>query len=161
FLGRFFLPIRPRCEQDFHEKFEVRSSNEEVRIGFSSSFFVRSSNFELHSVPVFSPPRVSPMLRLMSALSSLPGLKYGIFFDGTSTFSPVFGLRPVRDLRLRKRKLPKPRSSIFCPERSESTIESKTMFTIVSACFLVSCTTRATSSTSFAFVITPALASVP
>src|SRR3954467_12583698 len=50
---------------------------------------------------------------LISSFNSFPGLKYGIFFDGTSTFSPVFGLRPVRDLRLRRRKLPKPRSSIF------------------------------------------------
>src|SRR3954470_16948060 len=63
---------------------------------------------------------------LISSFSSFPGLKYGIFFDGTSTFSPVFGLRPVRDFRLRRRKLPKPRSSIFWPERRESTMESKT-----------------------------------
>src|SRR5258708_32664804 len=32
-----------------------------------------------------------------SSFSSLPGLKYGIFLDGTSTFSPVLGLRPRRD----------------------------------------------------------------
>src|SRR4029079_7192571 len=29
--------------------------------------------------------------RLISSLSSLPGLKYGTFFGGTSTLSPVFG----------------------------------------------------------------------
>ena len=68
-------------------------------------------------------------------------------------------LRPVRDLRLRRRKLPKPRNSIFWPARRESTMESNTMLTIVSACFLVNWTTRATSSTSSALVITPALAS--
>src|SRR5258705_9054056 len=83
---------------------------------------------------------------LISSFSSFPGLKYGIFFEGTSTFSPVLGLRPVRDLRLRRRKLPNPRSSIFCPERRESTMEAKTMLTMVSACFLVNWTTRATSS---------------
>src|SRR5215203_1182355 len=53
--------------------------------------------------------------RLMRSLSSLPGLKYGTFFGGTSTLSPVFGLRPLRGSRRRRRKLPNPRSSIFSP----------------------------------------------
>src|SRR5262245_17195470 len=52
---------------------------------------------------------------LISSFSSLPGLKYGTFFGGTSTLSPVLGLRPLRGSRLRSRKLPKPRSSIFSP----------------------------------------------
>jgi len=46
------------------------------------------------------------------------------------------------------------------PAAGTATIESKTMLTMVSACFFVSWTTRATSSTSSAFVITPALDSV-
>ena len=37
---------------------------------------------------------------LISSFSSLPGLKYGTFFGGTSTLSPVFGLRPLRGSRL-------------------------------------------------------------
>src|ERR1700681_4957281 len=93
-------------------------------------FSIRNSSFELrtsHSVPVFSLlPPVGVRARLISSFSSFPGLKYGIFLDGTSTFSPVFGLRPVRDLRLRRRKLPKPRNSIFLPARSDSTLEAKT-----------------------------------
>ena len=36
------------------------------------------------------------------------GLKKGIFLAGTSTRSPVLGLRPTRGLRWRVRKLPKP-----------------------------------------------------
>src|SRR3954454_22238653 len=110
-----------------------------------------------HSLPLATS---SLKTLLINSFNSFPGLKYGIFFDGTSTFSPVFGLRPVRDLRLRRRKLPKPRSSIFWPERRESTIESKTMLTMVSACFFVSETTRATSSTSSALVITPVLSAL-
>jgi hypothetical protein len=39
---------------------------------------------------------VSPLTK---SLSSLLGLKKGIFFAGTSTRSPVFGLRPTRGLR--------------------------------------------------------------
>src|SRR5437867_5778288 len=51
------------------------------------------------------------------------------------------------------RKLPNPRSSIFSSLRKASTIESKTVFTMISECFLVSSETRATSSTSSAFVM--------
>src|SRR5260370_40997120 len=112
-------------------------NEEELKTPVHSKFEILHSKFEIHSVPVFSrapdPPDSPPDL-LINSLSSFPGLKYGIFFDGTSTFSPVLGLRPVRDFRLRRRKLPNPRNSIFCPARSESTIESTTMFTIVSAC---------------------------
>src|SRR5437867_3320526 len=51
------------------------------------------------------------------------------------------------------RKLPNPRSSIFSSLRRASTIESKTVLTMISECFLVSSETRATSSTSSAFVM--------
>src|SRR2546428_8308575 len=51
------------------------------------------------------------------------------------------------------RKLPNPRSSIFSSLRRASTIESKTVLTMISECFLVSSDTRATSSTSSAFVM--------
>src|SRR6185295_14673216 len=97
-----------------------------------------------------SPPQASS---LSSSRSSLPGLKYGIRFGGTSTLSPVFGLRPVRAPRWRMRKLPNPRSSIFSPDLSDRTMLSKTSLTMISACFLVSCVVRATSSTSSALVI--------
>ena len=65
--------------------------------------------------------------RLISSFSSLPGLKYGIFFAGTSTLSPVFGLRPMRAPRLRSRKEPNPRSSIFSPslQRSDDRLEHR------------------------------------
>ena len=46
--------------------------------------------------------------RLISSFSSLPGLKYGTFFGGTSTLSPVFGLRPLRGSRLRKPEAAEP-----------------------------------------------------
>src|SRR5688572_6551726 len=50
-----------------------------------------------------------------SAFNSLPILKYGIFLGGTSTFSPVLGLRPLRGARFRNRKLPNPRISTSWP----------------------------------------------
>src|SRR6266704_3675936 len=50
---------------------------------------------------------------LTKSFNSLLGLKKGIRFAGTSTFSPVFGLRPTRPRRCRVRKLPKPRISNF------------------------------------------------
>src|SRR5687768_5792320 len=89
----------------------------------------------------------------MSSLSSLPGLKYGTRLGGTSTLSPVFGLRPLRGSRLRRRKLPKPRSSIFSPRLRASMMLSKTVSTMTSECFFVRSDTRDTSSTSSAFVI--------
>src|SRR6185437_4604464 len=59
---------------------------------------------------------------LTRSFNSLLGLKNGIFLAGTSTRSPVFGLRPTRGLRWRVRKLPKPRISILSPTRSERTM---------------------------------------
>src|SRR5204862_4217126 len=53
--------------------------------------------------------RLPRLQRLMSSFSSLPGLKYGIFLAGTATLTPVFGLRPMRAPRSRRRKEPKPR----------------------------------------------------
>src|SRR4029079_2722726 len=90
---------------------------------------------------------------LMSSFSSLPGLKYGTFFGGTSTLSPVLGLRPLRGSRWRRRKLPKPRNSIFSPRCRASMMLVKTVSTISSECFLVRSETRETSSTSSALVI--------
>src|SRR5688572_6645156 len=91
----------------------------------------------------------------MRSFSSLPGLKYGTFFGGTSTLSPVFGLRPLRGLRLRRRKLPNPRSSIFSPRCSASMMLLKTVSTMTSECFFVRSETRDTSSTSSALVMLP------
>src|ERR1051326_773715 len=93
--------------------------------------------------------------RLMSSFSSFPGLKYGTFFGGTSTLSPVFGLRPLRGSRLRRRKLPNPRSSIFSPRCRASMMLLKTVSTMTSECFFVRSETRETSSTSSAFVMLP------
>src|SRR4051794_40199156 len=98
---------------------------------------------------------VSSGSRLMRSFSSLPGLKYGTFFGGTSTLSPVFGLRPLRGSRLRRRKLPKPRSSIFSPRCSASMMLLNTVSTMTSECFLVRSETRETSSTSSALVMLP------
>src|SRR6266850_3656157 len=92
---------------------------------------------------------------LISSFSSLPGLKYGTFFGGTSTLSPVFGLRPLRGSRLRSRKLPNPRSSIFSPRCRASLMLLNTVSTITSECFFVRSDTRETSSTSSAFVMLP------
>src|SRR5258706_12061666 len=92
---------------------------------------------------------------LISSFSSLPGLKYGTFFGGTSTLSPVFGLRPFRGSRLRRRKLPNPRSSIFSPRWSASMMLRKTVSTMTSECFFVKSETRDTSSTSSALVMLP------
>src|SRR4051812_13003343 len=93
--------------------------------------------------------------RLIRSFSSLPGLKYGTFFGGTSTLSPVFGLRPLRGSRLRRRKLPNPRSSIFSPRCSASMMLLNTVSTMTSECFLVRSETRETSSTNSAFVMLP------
>src|SRR5688572_5809056 len=93
---------------------------------------------------------------LVSSFSSLPGLKYGTFFGGTSTLSPVFGLRPFRGSRRRSLKLPNPRSSIFSPRWSASMMLLNTVSTMTSECFFVRSETRETSSTSSAFVMLPA-----
>src|SRR5690348_9493819 len=92
----------------------------------------------------------SPFTR---SFSSLLGLKNGIFLAGTSTRSPVFGLRPTRELRWRVRKLPKPRISILSPARNECTMLSKMVSTITSLSRRVTSVIRATSSIRSAFVI--------
>src|SRR3982751_498772 len=92
---------------------------------------------------------------LISSFSSLPGLKYGTFFGGTSPLSPVFGLRPLRGSRRRRRKLPNPRSSIFSPRCRASMMLLNTVSTMTSECFFVRSETLETSSTSSAFVMLP------
>src|ERR1700685_3809930 len=89
------------------------------------------------------------------SFNSLLGLKKGIFFAGTSTFSPVLGLRPMRALRWRVRKLPKPRISILSPARKDRTTLSKIASTITSLSLRVSSAKRETSSIKSAFVIVP------
>src|ERR1035437_10594730 len=95
-----------------------------------------------------------------TSFSSLLGLKYGIFFAGTSTRAPVFGLRPIRGCLWRVRKLPNPRISILSPERRERTILSKIASTMTSDSFRVISTTRETSSIRSAFVIALSLMSI-
>src|SRR5439155_9615903 len=91
------------------------------------------------------------------SLSSLLGLKKGIFLAGTSTRSPVLGLRPTRGFRWRVRKLPKPRISILSPTRSERTTLSKIVSTITSLSLRVSSAKRETSSIRSALVMVSAL----
>src|SRR6202042_3171180 len=95
----------------------------------------------------------SPTPSFTKSFNSLLGLKKGIFLAGTSTFSPVFGFRPVRGLRWRVRKLPKPRISILSPARRERTTLSKIVSTITSLSLRVSSARRETSSIRSAFVI--------
>src|ERR1035438_7623851 len=90
---------------------------------------------------------------LTTSLSSLLGLKYGIFFAGTSTRAPVFGLRPIRGCLWRVRKLPNPRISILSPVRRDLTMLSKMASTMTSDSFRVISTTLETSSIRSAFVI--------
>src|SRR5437867_942139 len=106
-------------------------------------------------------PATGPGSLLISSFSSLPGLKYGTFFGGTSTLSPVFGLRPFRGSRLRSRKLPNPRSSIFSPRCRASMMLLKTVSTMTSECFFVKSDTRETSSTSSALVMLPPVMGSP
>src|SRR5438874_10332844 len=70
--------------------------------------------------------------------SSFPALKNGTRLAGICTVSPVLGLRPSRGLRLRIRKLPKPRNSTLSPSLRASVIQFSKIFTTVSVCFLVS-----------------------
>src|SRR5208282_5141589 len=97
----------------------------------------------------------SPAPVFTRSFSSLLGLKNGIFLAGTSTRSPVLGLRPTRGFRWRVRKLPKPRISILSPARSERTTLSKIVSTITSLSLRVSSAKRETSSIRSALVITP------
>src|ERR1039458_5839898 len=90
---------------------------------------------------------------LTTSLSSLLGLKYGIFFAGTSTRAPVLGLRPIRGCLWRVRKLPNPRISILSPVRKDRTILSKMASTMTSDSFRVISTTLETSSIRSACVI--------
>ena len=90
---------------------------------------------------------------LTKSFSSLLGLKNGIFLAGTSTLSPVLGLRPMRGLRWRVRKLPNPRISILSPVCSERTMLPKMVSTITSLSLRVSSTMRETSSIRSAFVM--------
>ncbi len=85
--------------------------------------------------------------------NSLLGLKNGLFLAGTSTRSPVLGLRPTRGLRCRVRKLPKPRISILSPARNERTTLSKIVSTITSLSLRVSSAKRETSSIRSALVM--------
>src|SRR5690348_2419751 len=111
--------------------------------------------------PEFGPgPDASGAVELFTtSLSSLLGLKYGIFLAGTSTRAPVLGLRPIRGCLCRVRKLPNPRISILSPERRERTILSKMASTMTSDSFRVISTTRETSSIRSAFVISFSLPS--
>src|SRR5436190_4243045 len=86
------------------------------------------------------------------SFNSLLGLKKGIFFAGTSTFSPVLGLRPVRPRRWRVRKLPNPRISILSPFCSDSMMLSKIVSTMDSDSLRGNSVTRNTSSIKSAFV---------
>src|SRR5882724_9255014 len=86
------------------------------------------------------------------SFSSLLGLKKGMRLAGTSTFSPVFGLRPTRPLRCRVRKLPKPRISIFSPFWMAPMMLSKMVSTMVSDSLRGSSVTFNTSSIKSAFV---------
>src|SRR5262245_12534016 len=98
-----------------------------------------------------APLAAAPLLTM--SFNSLLGLKKGIFLAGTSTRSPVFGLRPTRGLRWRVRKLPKPRISILSPARSERTMLSKMVSTMTSLSRRVTSARRETSSIRSAFVI--------
>ena len=64
-------------------------------------------------------PRTTALLR------GREGWKTGTSRAGTSTGSPVLGLRPVRALRCRTLKVPKPRSSIPSPRASASFAASR------------------------------------
>src|SRR5487761_1583192 len=96
---------------------------------------------------------------LTKSFSSLLGLKNGILLGGTSTFAPVFGLRPILPRRCRVRKLPKPRISILSFFCSASIMLSNTVSTTVSDSLRGSSVTRITSSIKSAFVTVRSAAS--
>src|SRR3984885_1713661 len=85
--------------------------------------------------------------------SSLEGLKKGTRLAGTSTFAPVLGLRPVRALRCRVRKLPKPRISILSPDFRAPMTASKSVSTMTSPSRRVRSPMAVTWSTRSALVI--------
>src|SRR5208282_835433 len=94
----------------------------------------RSSSLSSSLPPVMGKCRPSFTI----SLSSLPTLKNGRRFAGTSTGCPVRGFRPEYGLYGRTVKLPKPRISIPSPRSSASVIASNTQFTTSSARALVS-----------------------
>src|SRR6516165_2642143 len=103
----------------------------------------------------------APAELFTKSFNSLLGLKNGIFFAGTSTFSPVFGFLPMRPRRCRVRKLPKPRISILSPFCRASMMLSKIVSTIVSDSLRGSSVTRSTSSIRSAFVSVGCFVIVP
>jgi hypothetical protein len=56
-------------------------------------------NYAGDGPPLGGGAEVSEATEFTTSFNSLLGLKNGIFFAGTSTRSPVFGLRPTRGLR--------------------------------------------------------------
>src|ERR1019366_7505015 len=90
---------------------------------------------------------------LTESRSSFDALKKGPRLAGTSTRSPVLGLRPMRELRWRVRKLPKPRISILSPAFSAPMTDSKSVSTIISPSRRVRSPRAVTLSTRSAFVI--------
>src|SRR5690606_24256790 len=81
---------------------------------------------------------------------SLEGLKIGTARAGTSTRSPVRGLRATRDFRLRTLNVPKPRISMFwCSARASliafsrpSTTREQSFLVIPGPIALATCSTR-------------------
>ena len=68
---------------------------------------------------------------------SFPALKNGTLLEATRTASPVLGLRASRALRLRARKLPKPRNSTLSPSLKASVMHVNKTLTTASVCLLV------------------------
>ena len=64
--------------------------------------------------------------------NSLPGLKNGTTFAGTSTGAPVLGFLATLGSRCRVAKVPKPRISTLQPDRNVLTMLSRMVTTIVS-----------------------------
>ncbi len=90
---------------------------------------------------------------LTRSRSSLDGLKYGTRLAGTSTRSPVFGFRPMREFRWRMRNEPKPRISILSPLCRALMTDPKMVSTITSPSRRVRSPKPVTFSTRSAFVI--------
>lgn len=86
----------------------------------------------------------------------LAGLEEEHLLGGNLDQSPVLGSRPWRASRLRRRKLPKPRSSTLSPSRKASVTHPRKMPTMASVCLLVRLSLSATLSVSSAFVMFPA-----
>ncbi len=80
-----------------------------------------------------------PHSSLSSSFSSLPGLKYGIRLGGTSTLSPVFGLRPSARAAVADAEAAEAAQLDLLAGLQRVDDLSKTVLTMISACFLVSC----------------------